>query len=377
MKSNLLLTKTIDCIYRTRIGTLYNLTDHNQAHCPIKNVEVNLTEFLGREYMLEFLRNDKITYKKYLNFEKYNLYLTTFNPIAQRRNLGSGKDDTIRVHTNGYRDLTINEFLNYAEAMKPDILVSMSEIPETHEAGEKRNKRAFIKNKKFLNQAIKLKDKGLKQVYCPINACVWEEILTESLKLYKGLNPDGYVIQGLHMGESEADRVKIYQYIADTIADEIKEKNVVLSSDGNPISVLQALSFGVNMFEVEYPFALAEKGCAIDFNTSDFDHQNIKEENNSNMIGDYSPKTINLKDKVHKEKMEGLDPKCNCYSCKNHTKAYIHHLLDCDEMTGYVLLTIHNVNAYGKFIRTLNENVEHLGKFKHWFFENHCWKLDI
>ena len=57
------------------------------------------------------------------------------------------------------------------------------------------------------------------------------------------------------------------------------------------------------------------------------------------------------------EKYRGVDEPlvfgCDCYSCKNHHKAYIFHLLECHEMTGTVLINIHNVHHYDKFFKFL------------------------
>ncbi|MFN9909268.1 MAG: tRNA-guanine transglycosylase [bacterium] len=57
-------------------------------------------------------------------------------------------------------------------------------------------------------------------------------------------------------------------------------------------------------------------------------------------------KQINLNNIEHKREFDRIIKGCRCYTCENHTRAYIHHLLICKEMTANVLLTIHNLYTY-------------------------------
>jgi len=379
MKSNFLFGKTIDCIYRTRKGTLYHLTDHNQKSLAIHNVQINLAEFMGKEHIFDLISQDKISFKKYLNFEKYVTYVTIFDPLAQKKILGSSKEDSVRVFINGYKDISIAEFLKYAKLTKPDVLVSFSEVPEITDSGAKRNKRAAAKNSYFLQETLKAFKDTNTMVLAPINASKFEDILETTIEGLKAHDPQGYVIQGLYLGESAEERAKILEAIQKTLGENIvKEKNIVLSSDGNPVQVLDSLKYGINLFEVEYPFALAEKGFAIAFNPTDFYEYKADGENRvTERAGhEYKAKTINLFDNQYKEVLEPLDSKCSCYSCKNHTKAYIHHLLECDEMTANVLLTIHNVHMYSKFFEVLEKEEKNLPAFTEWFLATQCQQVE-
>jgi queuine tRNA-ribosyltransferase len=55
---------------------------------------------------------------------------------------------------------------------------------------------------------------------------------------------------------------------------------------------------------------------------------------------------LNLRNARHADDAAPLDPACTCLACRNHARAYIHHLLKCDEMLGPILLTTHNIHYY-------------------------------
>ncbi len=76
------------------------------------------------------------------------------------------------------------------------------------------------------------------------------------------------------------------------------------------------------MFEINYPFTLAEKQEALVYDEK-FEKFEVK-----------TPKRTT--------KLEPLCPDCQCYACKVHSESYIAHLIECFEMNAKVLLTIHN-----------------------------------
>jgi queuine tRNA-ribosyltransferase len=85
------------------------------------------------------------------------------------------------------------------------------------------------------------------------------------------------------------------------------------------------LKFGITIFEINYPFYLAENQIAL-----------IKTEKG---------KYIEKKPERTAE-LEPLDANCKCYACERHSESYIAHLIECYEMNAKVLLSIHNIQNY-------------------------------
>jgi len=386
MRASTFKSRTVGCIYNTRRGTLYQLSEHNQALTPINSVQINLPEFLDKKYVFELVEEQKIGFRKYLNMDHYENYLTIYNSNSQKKILGTSREDAIKLFLNGYKELSIYELIKFAELCKPDVLVSFAEVPNITDSGQKSNKRAIAKNVYFLEKTIEQFKPHGTLVLAPIIATKFNELLEESIASMQKLEPDGYVIQGLHQGETFEQRDLVYQTINQAfVGQSIKEKKLVLSSAGEPSDILHAIYNGIYLFEAEYPFRCAEKGEAVALNLAEFQINETKPEgvqedihgkplDKSVFQQGLKARVMDLNSKEHKLILKPLLENCECYTCKNHTQAYIHHLLECDEMTANVLLTLHNVHNYQQFIDALQQNEERstLHSFIQWFMDTQC-----
>jgi len=138
MRASTFKSRTVGCIYNTRRGTLYQLSEHNQALTPINSVQINLPEFLDKKYVFELVEEQKIGFRKYLNMDHYENYLTIYNSNSQKKILGTSREDAIKLFLNGYKELSIYELIKFAELCKPDVLVSFAEVPNITDSGQKK-----------------------------------------------------------------------------------------------------------------------------------------------------------------------------------------------------------------------------------------------
>ena len=127
---------------------------------------------------------------------------------------------------------------------------------------------------------------------------------------------DGYSIGGTSVGE---DKPTMYKMIEDGIRYLPEDKPRYLMGVGDPVDILEGIERGIDMFDCVLPTRLARHGNAF-----------TKEGK------------INLKNAKYKEDFTSIDD-CDCYTCKNYTKAYIRHLITCNETLGGRLLSIHNI----------------------------------
>jgi queuine tRNA-ribosyltransferase len=67
---------------------------------------------------------------------------------------------------------------------------------------------------------------------------------------------------------------------------------------------------------------------------------------------------VNIRDKKYERDFTTLDPECDCYTCKNYTKAYLRHLYKCDETFGKRLLSIHNLRFLIKMMEGCREAIK-------------------
>lgn len=115
---------------------------------------------------------------------------------------------------------------------------------------------------------------------------------------------------------------------------------------GSPKEILECIELGIDLFNTNYPSILTELGYALIFSlnplNSDSKQENLKRQISINHDKDYfiDKMKINLRDKIYQLDKQPLLKDCQCYSCLNHTKSYIHHLLNTHELLANILLNM-------------------------------------
>lgn len=138
---------------------------------------------------------------------------------------------------------------------------------------------------------------------------------------------DGYAIGGTSVGEGKD---VMYKMVDDAIKYLPLDKPRYLMGVGDPIDILEAVSLGVDMLDCVLPTRIARHGNAFTRHGK-----------------------INLKNAKFKEDFTPIDSDCDCYACKNFTRAYIRHLMVAKESFGGRLLSIHNI----RFLIRLTEDI--------------------
>jgi len=131
---------------------------------------------------------------------------------------------------------------------------------------------------------------------------------------------DGYAIGGLAVGEPIEDMYRVTDFVTDILPE---EKPRYLMGVGTPQNLLEAVERGVDMFDCVMP---------------------TRNGRNANVFT--STGTINIKNAVHKDDERTLDENCDCYGCKNFSRAYLRHLFNVDEILGLQLASLHNLRFF-------------------------------
>ena len=155
----------------------------------------------------------------------------------------------------------------------------------------------------------------------------YEDLRKKSAEDLIALDFPGYAIGGISVGEPKEEYIKMLKYTAPLMPE---NKPRYLMGVGSPDYLLEAAMAGIDMCDCVLPTRIARNGTAM---TS---HGKVVVRN-ATYAEDFSP----------------LDPECDCYTCKNYTRAYIRHLIKCNEILGVRLLSIHNI----KFLTNLMERV--------------------
>lgn len=141
----------------------------------------------------------------------------------------------------------------------------------------------------------------------------------------------GYAIGGLSVGEPKDVMVEYLNYTIDFLPE---DKPRYLMGVGTPDYLFEAVEAGIDMADCVLPTRIARNGTA-------FTSKGKLVIRNAKYAKDFSP----------------IDEKCDCYACKNHTRAYIRHLINVDEILGARLLTIHNLRFLLKTMENIREAI--------------------
>jgi queuine tRNA-ribosyltransferase len=138
---------------------------------------------------------------------------------------------------------------------------------------------------------------------------------------------DGYAVGGLSVGEPPADRWRILDLLATGLP---ADRPRYLMGVGTPEDIVEAVRRGIDMFDCVLPTRNARNGHL-------FTHTG----------------TVRIRNAAHADDTGPLDPMCDCYTCRNYSRAYLRHLDRCHEILGARLNTIHNLHYYLSLMRDL------------------------
>ena len=193
------------------------------------------------------------------------------------------------------------------------------------------NKKAFENSKPLY---------GHKQyLFGIIQGSVYKDLRERSAKDLINIDFDGYSIGGLAVGEPAESMYDIVDFTTDFIPE---NKPRYLMGVGRPENILESIERGVDMFDCVMPTRNARNAYL-------FTSRGVVSMRNAGYKDDFSP----------------LDPECDCYTCKNFSKAYLRHLYIAKEILALELGTLHNLTFYLNLVRSARKNIVE-GTFSEW-----------
>ena len=161
---------------------------------------------------------------------------------------------------------------------------------------------------------------------------MYEDLREESRAGLEAIGFDGYAIGGLSVGEPKPDMQRTLQYIAPRLP---AARPRYLMGVGTPEDIVHGVAHGVDMFDCVIPTRNARNGWLF------------------TRFGD-----IKIRNAKHREDTRPLDGTCACYTCRNFTRAYLHHLQKVNEILGARLNTIHNLHYYLDLMARIRSAIE-------------------
>ncbi|AVJ57403.1 tRNA guanosine(34) transglycosylase Tgt [Idiomarina sp. OT37-5b] len=165
-----------------------------------------------------------------------------------------------------------------------------------------------------------------------IQGGMYEELRDISLNGLTEIGFDGYAIGGLSVGEPKEDMMRILEHTTPQMP---VEKPRYLMGVGKPEDLVEAVRRGVDMFDCVMPTRNARNGHLF-----------------------ISTGVVKIRNAVHRTDTGPLDPDCDCYTCKNYSRAYLHHLDRTNEILGARLNTIHNLRFYQRVMSDMRHALD-------------------
>ena len=159
-----------------------------------------------------------------------------------------------------------------------------------------------------------------------------EALRDESLAGLVDIGFDGYAIGGLSVGESKEEMTRILAHTAPRLP---ADKPRYLMGVGTPADIVGAVAAGIDMFDCVLPTRNARNGWI-------YTRRGV----------------VKLRNARYRDDLGPLDPDCGCYTCRNFTRAYLHHLQRVNEILGARLNTLHNLYYYEELMRSLREAIQ-------------------
>jgi queuine tRNA-ribosyltransferase len=161
---------------------------------------------------------------------------------------------------------------------------------------------------------------------------MYEELRDESARELERIGFDGYAIGGLSVGESKRDMMRILAHTAPRLP---VDRPRYLMGVGTPQDIVAAVAAGIDLFDCVLPTRNARNGWAY------------------TRAG-----VIKLRNARYRDETVPLDEDCECYTCRNFTRSYLHHLQRVNEILGARLNTLHNLHVYHRLMRDLRAAIE-------------------
>lgn len=161
---------------------------------------------------------------------------------------------------------------------------------------------------------------------------MFSDLRSESLQGLTDIGFDGYAIGGLSVGEPKEDMIRVLDHLSPIMP---QKHPRYLMGVGKPEDIVESVRRGIDMFDCVMPTRNARNGHL-------FTTQGV----------------VKIRNAVHKKDTGPLDKHCDCYTCQNFSRAYLHHLDKCGEILGAQLNTIHNLRHYQMIMSELRHAIE-------------------
>ena len=253
-----------------------------------------------------------------------------------------------KSHLDGRRHfLSPEKVMEIENDLGSDIMMAFDECcpyPSTYDYTKRSMERTTRWAERCKKAHKREEDQGLFGI---IQGGFYKDLRKQSAEELIQMDFPGYAIGGISVGEPKEEFIDILQYTAPLMP---KEKPRYLMGVGTPDYLIEAAIAGIDMCDCVLPTRIARNGTAMTWNGK-----------------------VVIRNQTYEKDWNPLDSECDCYTCRNYTRAYLRHLVKTKEILGVRLLSLHNLYFLTKLMEKVRMEIEqdHLLDFKKEFYKKY------
>lgn len=267
--------------------------------------------------------------------------------LAELRNI-TEEGVHFKNHLNGQKlFLSPEKAIAIENALGADIMMSFDECPPFFESYDY-IKKSIERTSRWAERGLRAhKNPKIQALFGIVQGGGHKALREQSARDLVSLDFPGYSIGGLSVGESKAEMNHVLDFTTPLLPE---NKPRYLMGVGSPDALIDGVIRGVDMFDCVLPTRIARNGTCMT-----------------------SKGRLVVKNAKYARDFRPLDEKCNCYACRNYTRAYIRHLLKTDEIFGLRLTSYHNLYFLLDLMRKIRAAIkeDRLLDFRAEFFEEY------
>jgi len=333
------------------VGTLATV----KTMSPEELKEMKSQVILSNTYHLWLRPGDEVIKKagglhKFMNWDQALLTDSGGFQVFSLSNLRKIEEEGVhfRHHINGSKlFLSPEKAMEIQNNLGSDIMMSFDECPP-YPATYEYVKASIERTTRWAERGLKAHARKNEQgLFGIVQGGKYLDLREQSARDLIAMDFAGYSIGGLSVGEPKEIMYDVLNHLNPILP---QDKPRYLMGVGSPDALIMGSIYGVDMFDCVLSTRIARNGAVMTTNGR-----------------------LNLKNAKFKEDFTPIDEHCDCYACKNYTKAYIHHLIRCDETFGIRLTSIHNTRFLLKLMEDVRTAIKNdaLLDFKESFFEKY------
>ncbi len=270
---------------------------------------------------------------KFMNWDRPILTDSGGFQVFSLSSLNKINDDgvTFSSHVDGSRHTFTPELaMKIQHNLGSDIIMAFDQCSEygyTHEEA----RRAMERTSRWLERCYAAHDNPAQALFPIVQGNFYADLRVESVRRCLPYVRHGIAIGGLSVGEPKPLMYEMLEKIRPELPEDVPR---YLMGVGSPDCLVEGVLRGVDMFDCVLATRVARNGTALT-----------------------SRGKVVVRNGKYKEDFTPLDPGCDCYCCRNYTKAYLRHLVNVGEMAGGMLLSLHNIAYLHRLMRGLRESI--------------------